>query len=130
MRRPMALGLLALLAACGGKEGPSPPQAGDLVVSYFQGGSAAGAILFTISGGVVENVTVRSGQQLQVSFSSPSAGTTKVIVTGALATGDIITLRVPDVTLFNDYVIHTDQVADNLTFSLVDPSGHTFTVHR
>ena len=87
-------------------------------------------MLFTITGGVVQNVTVRSGQQLQVSFASPSAGTTKVIVTGTLSTGDIVNLRVPDVTLSTSYSIRIDQVADNVTFALIDPSVNTLTIHR
>ncbi len=126
-----ALGLLAPLSACGGgKGGPPPSEAGDLTVSYFQGGPVAGAMLFTITGGEVQNVTVPTGQQLQVSFFSPAAGTTKVIVTGLLGTGDILKIRVPDVTLSTNYVPHVDQVADNLTFSLIDPSVHPLTIHR
>jgi len=133
MRRPTRLGslaLVALLAACGGNQGPPPSQAGDLIVSYFQGGPTAGALLLTISGGPVQSVTARSGQSLQVSFASPAAGTTRVIVTGALSTGDILNVRVPDVSLSSDYTIHVDQVADNLTFSLIDPTTHTLTIHR
>jgi hypothetical protein len=132
MRRSAGLGSLALiafLASCGGNEGPPPSQAGDLVVTYFQGGPTAGAVLFTISGGAVQGVTARSGQSLQVSFASPVAGTTRVIVTGALSTGDILNVRVPDVSLSSGYTIHVDQVADNLTFSLIDPAGHTLTIH-
>lgn len=126
-----AIGLLALVGACGGgKGGPPPSDAGDLTLSYFQGGPAAGAMLITITGGPVQTVTVPSGQQLQVSFSSPTAGTTRIIVTGPLSTGDILKLRVPDTTLATSYVPHVDQVADNVTFSLIDPSVHTLTIHR
>ena len=134
MRRTLTLGSLAVLglvSACGGKLPPGPPsQPGDLIVSYFQGGPTAGAILFTINGGPVQNVTVRSGQPLQVSFASPSANVTKVIVTGPLATGDIVTVRVPDVTVATSYTIQMNQVADNVTYSLIDVSLHTLTIHR
>ena len=126
-----SLGLLVLLGACGGGNGgPPPSEAGDLTLSYFQGGPAVGAMLITITGGPVQTVTVPSGQQLQVSFSSPSAGTTRIIVTGLLSTGDILTIRIPDVTLATSYVPHVDQVADNVTFSLIDPAVHTLTLHR
>jgi len=134
MRNLVRLGSLVipvLLASCGGGDGgPPPSQAGDLVVTYFQGGPAVGAMLFTISGGPVQSVTAPSGVPLQVSFGSPVAGTTRVIVTGPLSTGDIAIVRVPDVTLSTSYTVHVDQVADNLTFSLIDPSVNTLTIHR
>ncbi len=124
------LAALVLITACGGNGGPPPSPAGDLVVSYFQGGPAIGAMLITISGGPVQNVTAAGGQSLQVSFASPATATTKIIVTGPLATGDILTLRVPDTTLATGYAVHLDQVADNVTFSLIDPTLHTLTIHR
>jgi hypothetical protein len=126
-----SLVVLVVLASCGGGDGgPPPSQAGDLVVTYFRGGPAVGAMLFTISGGPVQSVTAPSGVPLQVSFGSPAAGTTRVIVTGLLSTGDIAIVRVPDVTLSTSYTVHVDQVADNLTFSLIDPSVNTLTIHR
>jgi hypothetical protein len=130
-RRLASIGLIALLASCGGgDEGPPPSQAGDLIVSYFQGGPQAGAMLFTITGGAVQGVTARSGQALSVSFATPTPGTTRVIITGTIGTGDILNVRVPDVTLSTSYVVRVDQVADNLTFSLIDPLLHNLTIHR
>lgn len=134
MTWPARLGsalLLSLLASCGGGNGgPPPSQAGDLIVTYFQGGPAVGAMLFTITGGPVQAVTARSGVQLQVSSASPAANTTRVIVTGTLSTGDILNVRVPDVTLSTSYTVSVEQVADNLTYSLIELSGHTLTIHR
>ena len=129
--RMSTIGLLTLLAACGaGDEGPPPPVAGDLLVTYFRGGPQVGAMLFTISGGKVESVSARTGQALTVSFATPLPGTTKVIITGTLQTGDILTVRVPDVSLAAGYFVKVDQVADDLTFSLIDPSQHPLTIHR
>ncbi len=127
-----SIGLIALLASCGGGDngGPPPSQAGDLIVSYFQGGPEVGAMLLTITGGAVQSVTARSGQALTVSFASPSPGTTKVIVTGDIRTGDILNVRVPDISLSAGYVVRVDQVADDLTFSLIDPALHTLSIRR
>jgi hypothetical protein len=132
IRRLGSFALIAALAGCGGKDGGGPPGpvAGDLVVTYFQGGPAAGALLFTITGGQVQDVTARVAQQVQVSFASPVPGTTRVVVTGPLSTGDLVTVRVPDVSLASGYTVRVDQVADNVTFSLIDPSLHTLTIHR
>ena len=129
-RRLASIGLIALLTSCGGDGGPPPSPAGDLIITYFRGGPAAGAMLLTIEGGAVQSVTARTGQALTVSYATPSAGITKVIIIGTIATGDILNVRVPDTTLSTDYVVRVDQVADNLTFSLIDPLLHNLTIHR
>ncbi|HEV8455916.1 MAG TPA: hypothetical protein VGQ69_13935 [Gemmatimonadales bacterium] len=130
MSKPARLGLLTLglaIAACGG-ESQNPTPSGDLLVNYFQSGPEAGAVLLTITGGPVDNVTALGGQQ--VSFASPFTGTTKLVVAGTLSNGDILRLRVPDTSKFADYTVRIEQVADKNTFALIDPSSYTFTVHR
>ena len=124
-RAALLLGLA--LFACG--DDPSPPSpAGDLEVSYFQGGPQAGALLFTISGGVVENITAENGQL--VSFVSPTPGMTRVAVIGDLGTGTLLRVRVPDVSLARNYTVRVDQVADRVTFALINPDPHTLTIAR
>lgn len=127
--------LLGLLAACGGgvvspPPPPPPPLSGDLTVSYVGSGAAIGAMLFSISGGPVTSVTAAGGRPLQVSFAALATGTTKVVVAGTLATGDILTVRVPDISLATSYSVSVEQVADNVTFSLIDTALHTLTIHR
>lgn len=125
--RVLFIGTLVLLAGCGG-DGTPPSQAGDLTVSYFQGGPAAGALLATISGGPVESVTPEHNEK--VAFASPAPGVTRVVVTGDLATGIILRVRVPDVSRVSDYRVSIEQVADKVTFSLIDPASHTLTISR
>ena len=130
-RFPVGLLAAVAIAGCGGNDGgPTPPHAGDLVVSYFPGGSQPGAIMLTISGGPVESVLALPATAVQVSFNLVAPGTTRVLVTGALVTGDLFTIRVADTALATRYVARIDQVADNVTFALVDPLNHTFTVHH
>ncbi|MGQ0703457.1 MAG: hypothetical protein ACT4PM_10040 [Gemmatimonadales bacterium] len=117
---------LPLAAACG--NGGEPSNAGDLLVTYHAGSSDAGAMMLTISGGMVENVTAVGSQA--VSFSKPFPTTTRVVVIGTFTTGDLLRIRVPDVSLATSYVVRADQVAHTETFALIDPSQHTFTVHR
>jgi hypothetical protein len=119
-------GFLLVLAACGGDQATS--RAGNLRVSLFAGQADAGALLLTISGGPVEAVTAVGGQQ--VSFSSPAAGTTNVVVVGTLQTGDLLTIRVPDTSRAADYRAQVDQAADNVSFALLNPSSYTLTIAR
>lgn len=125
MRR---LAILALLALACGDSGQTPSGAGDLLVSYHAGAAGAGAMVLVISGGPVENVSAIGTQA--VSFASPFTATTRVVVIGQATTGDLLRIRVPDLSQASRYTVRAEQVADNTTFALLDPSGHTFSVHR
>ncbi|HEV8150881.1 MAG TPA: hypothetical protein VGP61_11905 [Gemmatimonadales bacterium] len=129
MRRRLwsGLALTAVLAAGCGNSEPAP-VAGDLLVSYYQGGPEPGAMLLRVTGGPVSDVTAVGGQQ--VSFASPFTGTTKVVVLGSFATGDLLRIRVPDVNQATSYSVHLDQVADKTTFALIETAPYTFTVHK
>jgi len=120
-----------LVVGCGGKDGGVPPSpAGDLVVTYFRGGAQAGAILLTVTGGAVQSASPLPGSAVQVSYHVVIPGTTRILVSGNLVTGDLFRVRVADTTLATSYIARPDQIADNVTFALIDPVGHTFTVHR
>jgi hypothetical protein len=118
---------LALAALACGDSGQQPSGAGDLVVSY-SGNGQAGAMVLTITGGPVETVTA-IGSQI-VSSTSPYSTQTRVVIIGAAGNGDLLRIRVPDVSQVASYAVRPDQVADQATFALVDPAGHTFSVHR
>jgi hypothetical protein len=118
---------MASATACG--DGSQPPSgAGDLLVAYSSGSPDAGAMVLTITGGPVENITAVGNQQ--VSFATPYPTTTRVVVIGTLTTGDVLRIRVPDVSQATSYTVRADQVADNTTFALLNPAQHTFTVHK
>lgn len=123
--------LAGVIAGCGGGDGgPPPPTVGDLTVSFFQGSGQPGAILLTISGGAVESVSVPAGLGLQASSGPLTPGITRVVIIGTLHTGDILKVRVPDVAQATSYQVRIDQVADDVTFALIDPAPFTLTIHR
>ncbi|NOT07004.1 MAG: hypothetical protein HOP28_02250 [Gemmatimonadales bacterium] len=117
-----------LLAGCGGGPTPPPSTPGDLLVTYSPGNFEAGALLLTITGGKVDNVSAVGAQQ--VTFTGTVPGTIRVLVIGAIVSGDLIRIRVPDLSLSADYQVRIDQVADKNTFSLIDPAGYATAVHR
>ena len=125
IRVPLGL-LLVALVGCGGAD-PGPRGEGDLLVAYSPGNPDAGAMILVINGGPVLNVAAVGGQQ--VSFTG-SQSTARVIVVGTLVSGDLLRIRVPDVSLQKTYSVRAEQVADRNTFALIDPSRHTFTIHR
>lgn len=120
------LALVALAAGCGDSS-QNPSGAGDLLVSY-SGTGEAGAMLLTIGGGPVESVTAVGAQQ--VSSTSPYPNTTRVIVLGEPGNGDLLKIHVPDVSRVTQYNVRADQAADKTSFALIDPSKHTFSVHK
>lgn len=126
------LGLLFLVAAsCGGGTPEPGVQPGDLTLALFETGPTPGAILFTISGGPITAVTAVHPAQAQVSWYSPAAGTTRVIVTGTLTTGDLLLLHVPDVSAASSYGTPVmNQVADNATFALIATAPYTLVIHK
>jgi hypothetical protein len=127
MRRLLTWATVLGLAAGCGDNGPGPGTGGDLLVSY-SGTGDAGAMVVVISGGPVESVTAAGNQQ--VSFTSPYTNTTRVVILGDAGNGDLLRIRVPDLTQATAYSVRADQVADKTTFALIDPSRHTFSVHR
>jgi hypothetical protein len=128
-RRLLALfaGILVLGIGCG--EPPvAGPEAGNLIVAYNASSTADGALLVLITGGPVESVSALRG--FQVASAAAGTNATRVVVTGALTTGDVFTIRVPDVAALSSYVARVEAAADRNTFALADPAGYTAGLRR
>ena len=82
----------------------------------------------TISGGPVLSVTALGGQQ--ISYASPYAGTTRIIIAGTLAAGGLFKIHLPDIADSASYRPRIDQVADKVTFALIDPVSYHLTLHK
>ena len=119
---------LLLAAACGGDDFSRPSGEGELLASYDQVGATAGALLLSITGGPVDSVRAVNPATELVEFASPYPGTTLVVVTGELGTGALLRLRVPDVSQASRYSVEILEVADKVTFSLIERSNHHLTI--
>lgn len=128
MKRILVAGLLVLGAACGSKK-PDPvgPVAGDLTVSYAGPSQTDGALLLLVTG-TVTAVKAAGGYQVASAPAGPTS--TRVVVTGQLATGDILKLSVPDVAAAATYSVKVEAAADRNTFALGDFSAYSAQVRR
>lgn len=120
MRTRVLLGTLALaglgFVACGGGDGGgngNNPTPGNLTVSLTTAPSAPGAVMFTVSGGTINSVTV-SGTYHKY---ETTLGTTsrRVLVTGNIISGALVTIAVPDIGKAAQYSATINQIAARST---------------
>ena len=119
MRIRSLLGTLALaglgLSACGGGDGGNGnnPTPGNLTVVLTTAASAPGAIMFTVSGGTINGVTA-SGTYHK--YETTLSGTSrKVLLTGNIISGNLVTIAVPDIGKASQYSATTNQVSARST---------------
>jgi hypothetical protein len=113
MRIPAILAAVALgagLSSCGGGDGggggPNPTP-GTLDVVLTNAPVAPGAIMFTVSGGPIDDVT--SSYTMYESVTATNSR--KVLLTGNLIAGTVVQIDVPDIANVDNYVIQVLQVA-------------------
>lgn len=128
MRRLMLACLLAVSVACGSKK-PDPvgPVSGDLTVSYVGPSQTDGALLLLVNGAVT---AVKATGGYQIASAAAGLTATRVVVTGALVTGDILKLTVADVSTVAGYSVTVEAVADRSTFALGDLTSYSATVRK
>lgn len=128
--RPLGLVLASLLAACGGGDGGgggggTKPVAGELTFTLSTPfvGQDGGLLVRVV--GQIDTITVLGGHKL--SFSR-SGTLTRAVITGSIEAGDLIRIRVPDVSLASSYGAFVEQAAARGTFALLDPSEYRLTL--
>lgn len=112
------LALAAVLAMLACSKNPTGPQPGTLSVQLQSPNSGLdGVILFTLTGpNPVTNVVAGAGDTLwSVDF---SGNTSKVLVTGSIKSGVILSFDVPDVNAHDQYGVTINQVASSSDYSL------------
>jgi len=129
MRSIRILALAALtvaLASCGSSDGSHNPVPGFLTLTLNTPHSNDGALLFKVSGGVIDSVApfpmVQSGSYVI------NGGFTRVVVAGNLVDGAVVKVRVPDVQNASDYSVLIEQAAVRTTFAQQNLSGYSVTV--
>jgi hypothetical protein len=128
LRWLLAAGLVVTAACGGGEDPPVGPVAGDLILAYGSPSPADGAVLILVTGGPISSVTPIGSYRVE--SSSAGVNATRIVVTGSLVTGDLVRLRVPDVSASGNYSGRVEAAADRNTFALADPGFYTTGIRR
>ncbi|HZH39693.1 MAG TPA: hypothetical protein VFD85_01715 [Gemmatimonadales bacterium] len=112
----LALAAVVAMLAC--SKSPTAPQAGTLSIQLQSPNSGLdGAMIFTLTGpNPVTNVVAAAGDTL---WSTDFSGnTSRVLLTGSIRSGVILTFDVPDVNVPDQYNVTINQVASSSDYSL------------
>ena len=104
---------LSVSAACSDDPVGGMPRAGTLSLRLTTPHVYDGALTFTLSGPPINNV-IAANASLRLFTRGGGSGDSTIIgvLVGDLATGDVVTLYVPDVTAVAHYSAHVLEVAD------------------
>lgn len=126
LRRAFAATAVATVIACSGDG--TGPVAGTLKVNFTTPNSGAdGAVMLLLSSPVAPT-SAAAGAGLAF-WGAPIASTSaKLVITGTLSTGTILTLQVDDVNKVSQYSVTVLQVGASSGFGLRALSGYSATV--
>ena len=127
-RQLLPLVLLALASACGdgGPTEPAGPVPGVLKIALATPNADDGALLFTVSGGRVSTVDAATGYQIYTA--QPDTMTTRILVTGDIAAGEVVRIQVPDTRSAAAYHATIAQAASRTTFAQRALAGYALAV--
>ena len=127
----------ALVAGCGGDgdsgalAGPPPgPTAGSLNVNLTTPSVDDGAMVLTISGGVIQGVKAPSARTYWIRSRTLSPTSVFAVVVGDLGTGPVAVIDVPDVDAASSYSASVVEVADRASELRASLSGYALNVSR
>lgn len=129
LRRILAATAVALVVACKGDS--TGPVAGTLKINLTTPNSGAdGAVMLVLSSPVAPTA-VAAGAGLALWGAPVTSTSAKVVLTGTLTTGTIMTLDVDDINKVAQYSVSLQQVAASSGFGLRIPlTGYSATVTK
>lgn len=105
-----SLVLAAALTSCGGgSDGGHDPEPGPLTLTLNTPNADDGAILFKVTGGVVDSIS--AGVMVEDGSYAAVTGGTRVVVAGNITDGVLAHIWVPDVADAGNYAVTVEQVS-------------------
>lgn len=120
----LAVGALLVLHSCGGE--PTGPRAGTLFVELATPNADDGAVRVRVAGPGISDPAPASGYQLYHRLLP--TGALEAVVVGNIATGRLLSFRVPDVR--ERYAASILEVATGSNALREPPTGYTAQVRR
>ncbi len=128
LRRILAATAVALVVACKGDS--TGPVAGTLKVNLTTPNSGAdGAVMLVLSSPVAPT-SVAAGAGLALWGAPVTSTSAKLVLTGTLTTGTVMTLNVDDINKVAQYTVSLQQVAASSGFGLRALAGYSATVTK
>lgn len=127
-----AVGLAALMVTCGGDSdngGTAPPvdmrNPGFVTLTLSTPNANDGALLLTLSGGVVDSLTASVGDLF---FAQTGSTTFRIMVAGTITDGVIGRFWVPDRRNVSQYLASVEQAAVRGTYQQQDVTGYSLSI--
>jgi hypothetical protein len=130
IRRFLWASLLLVCAFPACEQQPTAPQPGTLSVRLQNPNDGLdGAIMLTLSGpAAVSSVAAASGDTL---WGGPYTSTSsRMVITGAVRSGVILTFSVPDVNAATQYTATVNQAAGSSDYTLRSVTSYTLTITK
>ena len=127
--RAVVLVLFAGLAAGACEDAVEPPVPGALLLSLTTPATDDGGIMVRVTGpGIVSVQPTSSGQELFWRLAAEDEA--RAIVLGAIGTGPLVTIQVPDVKRADEYTVEVGEVAAESDVLRDALTGYSVTVAR
>ncbi len=126
--RALALGLIVMLASCGGPSGPPPPPSGPgfLQVLLQTPRTNDGALLITLSGGPLDSLRV--SQATLLTAPPGSVNDQQVIIAGDVRAGVVLRFWVPERADVANYRVVLNQVVTRTDYIQQSLTGYSLTI--
>jgi len=132
-RKSGAVVLAAITLACSGDSNDGGgtgvqqdvPDPGFVNVTLSTPNSNDGALLLTLSGGVIDSLTASSGG---IFFAVTGTNTFRVMVAGTIANGPVVSFWMPDRRNVSQYVATLEQAAARSTYEQQSIGGYSLSI--